>query len=182
MARVTTADKYPYQSEKPDMSLYPSASRLQQQGFSTIAMVMMLMLFGMLMLNGLSGQLTTQVKIYGDERRYLKAYNQALSSLAWGFSLQWSAPKDRWQCQRLASEGLSACLRSTDDHGVLVRGSGALGFGEPDLALFQRGRQNEDDDSALIFIPLTHGYTDFCPLASPVDCAPSIESKTNPEG
>ncbi|GKX52662.1 YgdB family protein [Budvicia aquatica] len=164
------------------MSLYPSASLLRQQGFSTIAMVMMLMLFGMLMLNGLSGQLTTQVKIYGDERRYLKAYNQALSSLAWGFSLQWPAAKAGWQCQRLASDGLSACLRSTDNNGVLIRGSGTLGFGEPDLALFQRGRQSEGGDPAINFIPLTHGYTDFCPLASAADCEPSLESKINVNG
>lgn len=160
----------------------------RQQGYSTISMVMLLMLFGSLMLKGLNGQLTTQIKIYGDERRYLIAYNQALSSVAWSLSQRWALQKNQWQCQISASDGLSACVREIDDGRILIRGSGKLSSSESDLALFQLSIRSdglsEEGDSHSKLTSIADGAIDFCPLKQPAECSPSatLKAKLNDRG
>ncbi|WP_159565801.1 YgdB family protein [Budvicia diplopodorum] len=158
-----------------------SGSPSRQRGYSTIAMVMLLMLFGTLMLKGLNAQLTTQVKIYGDERRYLRAYNQALSSIDWALSQRWNARSDQWLCRVSDRDELSACVREMEDSTILIRGAGQLNYGEPNLALFQlsvrRDSQQGEDDGASALKRVAHGYIDFCPLAMQADCDLSVEPK-----
>lgn len=153
----------------------------RQQGFSTISMVMLLMLFGMLMLKGLNGQLTTQVKIYGDERRYLRAHNQAVSSVAWALSQRWALQKNQWQCQINASDGLSACVQEMSDGRILIRGAGKLSSSEPDLVLFQlserRDSQGDEGDGSSKLSSIAYGSIDFCPLKQPAECNPPMASK-----
>lgn len=170
------------------MNMVSTTDLPRQQGYSTISMLMLLMLFGMLMLKGLNGQLTTQVKIYGDERRYLNAYNQALSSIAWALSQRWALQKHQWQCQINASDGLSACVQQMDDGRVLIRGSGKLSSSESDLALFQLSRRgdglSEEGDSRVKLNSTAYGSIDFCPLKQPAECNSSmvLKMKLNARG
>ncbi|MBK5144604.1 YgdB family protein [Budviciaceae bacterium BWR-B9] len=146
-----------------------------QQGYSTIVMVMLLMLFGSLMLKGQSEQLLVQVKIYADERRYFRAYHQALSSLSWALSQRWAGLSSEWQCRKIENHHLSSCIRQLNDDGdILVRGEGTMGNNQPPLVLFQlAGRFDTLPFSEGIRLqPFPYRRIDFCPLKAPAECSP----------
>ncbi|MCD1125109.1 YgdB family protein [Jinshanibacter sp. LJY008] len=145
-----------------------------QQGYSTIVMVMLLMLFGTLMLKGQSDQLLVQVKIYADERRYFHAYHQALSSLSWALSQRWLALNREWQCKKAENHQLSSCIRPLNNTEILIRGEGNMGSNQPLLVLFQlAGRfDNQSSGEGIKLQPLPHGRIDFCPLKVPAECTP----------
>lgn len=143
-----------------------------QRGYSTIAMVMLLMLFGTLMLKGLNGQLTTQVKMYADERRYLLAYQQAVSSLSWGLVQIWNDIHTDWQCRYHAQSQLKACVRRLNDTHVLLRGEGSFGQSQPALTFFQLAEIIEDKEpvSEIKFKASPYGMIDYCPLRVAAEC------------
>lgn len=145
-----------------------------QQGYSTIVMVMLLMLFGTLMLKGQSEQLLVQVKIYADERRYFRAYHQALSSLSWALSQRWTGLSSEWQCRKAENHQLSSCIRQLNDTDILVRGEGRMGNNQPPLVLFQlAGRfDGQLSPEGIKLRPFSRGKIDFCPLKVPAECFP----------
>ncbi|MDR0805869.1 MAG: YgdB family protein [Enterobacteriaceae bacterium] len=144
---------------------------LSQRGYSTIVMVMLLMLFGTLMLKGLNGQLTTQIKIYADERRYFRAYYQALSSLSWGLAQTWQGFNTNWQCRHQENSRLTLCVRQLKNKQILLRGEGEFSNHQAPLVLFQLAEiAKGSDNTKLIAIP--QGRIDFCPLSSAVECIP----------
>ncbi|AWH89459.1 DUF2509 family protein [Limnobaculum parvum] len=147
---------------------------VNQQGYSTIVMVMLLMLFGTLMLKGQSDQLLVQVRIYADERRYFRAYHQALSSLSWALSLRWAGLSSEWQCRKVENHQLSSCIRQLSDDEILIRGEGYMGNSQPPLVLFQLAGRRDDVSSPgeIRLQPFLHGRIDFCPLKVPAECTP----------
>lgn len=145
-----------------------------QQGYSTIVMVMLLMLFGTLMLKGQSEQLLVQVKIYADERRYFRAYHQALSSLSWALSQRWAGLSSEWQCRKVENYQLSSCIRQLNETEILVRGEGNMGNNQPPLLLFQLAGKSDTQASpeGIRLQPFADGRIDFCPLKVAAECSP----------
>ncbi|GKX63536.1 YgdB family protein [Pragia fontium] len=156
------------------MSKHRQEDLKRQQGYSTIVMVMLLMLFGTLMLKGLNGQLTTQVRIYADERRYFRAYYQAVSSLSWGLAQPWIGLNANWQCRRSENIGLTSCAKQLSDSQVLLRGEGSGGAHPLPLTLFQLAEVKPGNITSLEIKlkPLPYGRIDFCPLKTAVECQP----------
>ncbi|KAA8997775.1 DUF2509 family protein [Affinibrenneria salicis] len=146
-------------------------------------MVMLLLVVGLLLVGGLRQQLDAAVRLGNDEHRYLRAFNQALSSLSWGASLDWPR-HEGWQCRQFSRDGLTACLLMTGraDEDVVLRGEGQLPGEARSLRLYQRARMpGPADDVADVFagapgrvdnVPaadgalrmLAQGWLDFCPL------------------
>jgi hypothetical protein len=131
-----------------------------------IAMVVLVLLLGSALLHATRQQLDASLSLVADERGYLIDYHQALSALAWGERLDWRL-RNGWQCQLQAHFGWQACLLMLDNDEALLRGSALR---EPDeaLALWQWLRRN----GKTRWLPMAHGWLDFCPLATAEACTP----------
>ncbi|WP_392562754.1 DUF2509 family protein [Orbus sturtevantii] len=96
------------------------------QGFSALGMAMILLLLGGILIAefGRTSFLAQKKMIY--KKQYYIAENRALSSIQWAITLAWSEPTQLWQCQRLASLELNACIKksslSTGPY-VIIRGT-----------------------------------------------------------
>jgi len=142
-----------------------------QQGGSTLAAVMMLLVMGLMLLNAQHRQLDSALLLASDQQRYLQAYNQAASALSWGMAQRWpqgGLSAGGWLCRQNVE--LSACVRQSARAGmVLVRGEGALRGGEP-LWLYQLSKtEGTGAEAGLIAEP--GGWLDFCPEKKEADCA-----------
>lgn len=100
-------------------------TNITEQGFSTIGMVMVLSLLGVILLTGLNKLVLSQQKHLNQQKDYYHAVNHALSSLQWAATLNWRAANDQWQCQYRQQAELSACIKSsqlTTNNFILVKG------------------------------------------------------------
>lgn len=142
-----------------------------QRGGSAIVMVMLMFTLGLLLLAGLQRQVDSLTRQSADEQRYWLAFNQGLSSLAWGLSLNWPPGDGEWHCQSLAAESLLACLR-TDAEGDegLLRGEGRFMPHTPPLRLYQKVAVTALADHVQLQ-PLARGWLDFCPETEEKRCA-----------
>jgi len=144
-----------------------------QQGGSTLAAVMLLLVMGLMLLNAQQRQLDSALLLAVDQQRYLRAYNQAVSALNWGLVQPWSREQlttTRWHCQQLHSDALQACARRSSRTGiVMVRGAGMVTQAEP-LWLYQL----TSETGAVGDVKLRAekgGWLDFCPEKKESDCA-----------
>lgn len=143
-----------------------------QSGGSTLAMVMLISIVGLLLMSGLQRQLDAAIRMGNDERHYLRAFNQALSSLNWALSLRWRDAGAGWQCQTLAAENLKTCLRKASDEGHwLLRGEGQLPASPHSLMLYQRVVSLTSVSGHVTLQPVSHGWLDFCPDKDKARCA-----------
>jgi len=133
----------------------------RQSGFSTIAMVMMLLALGSVLLHGLEQYLRTQSSLLMNERGAIIAFNNALSAQAWGTTLRWQPAKE-WQCKTYQSAGLRACVRSLPDAEVLLAAQGLAD--NQTLTLWRWGTM----EASLTFS--SHGWIDSCPLSEAALC------------
>ncbi|MEQ9864261.1 YgdB family protein [Pectobacterium aroidearum] len=135
-----------------------------QKGSGTLAMVLLIAVIGLLLMSGLQRQLESAIQVANDERYYLRAFNQALSSLNWGRGLRWRVSTESWQCQQLSAEQLVVCLRAASDgkQGVL-RGEGTLPASTRTLKLYQRVSFLALSPGQIAIQPLANGWLDFCP-------------------
>ncbi|MEQ9946157.1 YgdB family protein [Pectobacterium aroidearum] len=135
-----------------------------QTGSGTLPMVLLIAVIGLLLMSGLQRQLDTAIQVGNDERHYLRAFNQALSSLNWGRGLRWRALTESWQCQQLSAEQLVVCLHaaSNGEQGVL-RGEGILPASARPLRLYQRVSFLALSSGQIAIQPLGNGWLDFCP-------------------
>ncbi|KHN51248.1 hypothetical protein OI69_11705 [Pectobacterium fontis] len=126
-------------------------------------MVLLIAMIGLLLMSGLQRQLDTTIQVGNDERHYLRAFNQALSSLNWGRGQRWNALTESWQCQQWSAEQLVVCLRAASDGGQgLLRGEGMLPAARP-LTLYQRVSFLSLSSGQIAIQPLGNGWLDFCP-------------------
>ncbi|MHA7845573.1 YgdB family protein [Serratia sp. D1N4] len=144
-----------------------------QQGGSTLAAVMLLLVMGLMLLNAQQRQLDSALLLAVDQQRYLRAYNQAVSALNWGLVQQWPREQltaTRWHCRPLPTDALQACVRRSSRIGiVVVRGAGVIANAEP-LWLYQLASEtNTVGDVALQ--AEKGGWLDFCPEKKESDCA-----------
>lgn len=144
----------------------------QQRG-STLAIVMLLLVMGLMLLNAQHRQLDSTLLLAVGQQRYLRAYNQAASSLSWGLVQDWPQnllTADKWHCQQQDPNTLRACARiSTHTGMVLLRGAGQLEGSQP-LWLYQLATLKEEGN-LMILLAKKGGWLDFCPEKNERDCA-----------
>lgn len=132
---------------------------VRQRGSGALVMVLMILLMGTLMLNATRRQLSENLSLMSDERRYIRQYADAVSALAWGERQTWPL-NSRWQC-RQQQEPWRACLQR-DQQGTVLRGDS----GPDSLALYRW----MSESNAGQLQPTPHGWIDYCPLAAGEIC------------
>ncbi|TNH43131.1 YgdB family protein [Photorhabdus luminescens] len=135
-----------------------------QQGNVLLISVLILLAVSLMMLKALHHHLDNALIMMVDERRYLKAFQQAESSLAWGIAQSWPLDSNKieeWYCQQQQEFHLSSCLKRQSSHFFLLKGMADVASGQS-VGLYQwmkllsaGGRDS--------LIPVESGWLDFCP-------------------
>lgn len=128
-----------------------------ERGASSLALVLLLLVLGSLMLQGLNRAQRRQVAMVNDETLALRDTARVHSALQWGKTLPWQM-EITVQC-RASSDGGRACLRWLNDDAMLLMAE------SNGIQLWQSGMRQ---DNALVFSP--HGWSDFCPLQEKALC------------
>lgn len=129
----------------------------RQRGVSSLAMVLMLLLLGSLMLQGLNQAQRQQLAMVNDEVRALSKMASVHSALQWGKVQTWTVAVGQ-QC--LPYDNTSrVCLR------LFTNGTLLLIAQNEALRLWQLGQWTA---GGVHFSP--HGWSDFCPLAEATLC------------
>lgn len=131
----------------------------REKGISSLAMVLMLLLLGSLMLQGLNQVQRQQLAMVNDETRALRITVGVHSALQWGKVQPWNVVAGL-QCQDY-DETSRVCLR------LFVDGTALLIAQSEGLSLWQSGVWEEDN---IHFS--AHGWSDFCPLKEIALCQP----------
>lgn len=130
----------------------------REKGISSLAMVLMLLLLGSLMLQGLNQVQRQQLAMVNDETRALRITASVHSALQWGKVQPWNVVAG---VQCLDDETSRVCLR------LFVDGTALLIAQGEGLSLWQSGVWEEDK---IHFS--AHGWSDFCPLKEVARCLP----------
>lgn len=133
----------------------------RQGGFSSISMVMMVLVLGGVLLHGLEQHLRAQSSLLMNERGAIIAFNNALSALAWGTTLNWQ-PIREWRCQTTQDTGWRVCIKALPRADVLMAAQGLKD--NPPLTLWRWGTIG----ASLTFS--SHGWIDICPLSEASLC------------
>lgn len=136
----------------------------REAGLSTILMVLILLLLGLMMLAGLSSYLAAERQWGMKEVRSIVRYAGAQSALVWGTGQLWS-PQQEWQCQTETFSGLHACLYQPEGNEVLLAGSLVDGNLSESLVFWRWGWLKKGK-----FIASAHGWLDYCPLSDKTRC------------
>lgn len=131
----------------------------RERGVSSLAMVLMLLLLGSLMLQGLNQVQRQQLAMVNDESRALRKTAIVHSALQWGKVQPWSVAVGL-QCLNY-DETSRVCLRFFVDGTVLLIAQ------SEGLRLWQSGLRAT---GKLHFS--AHGWSDFCPLKEVALCQP----------
>lgn len=123
----------------------------RQRGMSSLALVLLILMLGSLMLNGLNQQLNTHIRRTSSESEHLRQYAQVQSAMMWAQRYPWQR-YPVLQCLRHPSEPWLACLRVLSDQAVL------LTAGSGKQRLWRGGRIERNN---IVFS--AHGWSDFCP-------------------
>lgn len=130
----------------------------RQRGMSSLALVLLILLLGSLMLNGLNQQRVTHIRRVSTESQSLRHYAGVQSSMEWGRVQKWQT-EPALQCLQHPGEPWRVCLRVLVDNRILL----TAGSGEQRL---WRGGKIELGE--VRFSP--HGWSDFCPLKEATLC------------
>ncbi|MCO6553199.1 MAG: YgdB family protein [Gilliamella sp.] len=131
-------------------------------GFSTILMVIILMVVGLVLLIGFNLLIASWQKNILIETQYYQQVNQASSSLTWAITQNWQKPKANWHCMTESTYQLKACIKKSllrIDKYVLVRGE-AKDFYLYTLAHFDNNR---------LIVEKGH-WLDYCPEKRAIYC------------
>ena len=128
-----------------------------ERGVSSLAMVLMLLVLGSLMLQGLNQAQRQRLAMVNDESLAIQRTAQAHSALQWGIHQPWGTEAGA-QCMTYAAD-TRVCLRLLTD-GRLLLIAQSDGF-----SLWQSGRWAAGN---LQFS--AHGWSDFCPLKEALLC------------
>lgn len=131
----------------------------REKGISSLAMVLMLLLLGSLMLQGLNQVQRQQLAMVNDETRMLRITAIVHSALQWGKVQPWGVAAGQ-QC-RAYDKASQVCLR------LFVDGSALLIAQSEAFRLWQSGTWTMGN----IHFSL-HGWSDFCPLKEIALCLP----------
>lgn len=123
-----------------------------------MALVLLLLLLGSLMLNGLNQRQHTHTQRITSESRAIRNLADAHSALEWGRMQTWQM-QPPMQCRKHNRQPWRACLRIFADQTlVLIAASGSE-------TLWRSGAIRE---SNVTFSP--RGWSDFCPFKEPGQC------------
>lgn len=149
----------------------------RQKGSAMILSIMVMMGLGLIALGSLQQQLSAGLALTSDQHRFVIAWENASSALAWGISQPWKDVDDaRWQCQDvpamlISSGGGRVCARTSLRQDVFIlRGEGTAGESKATVKLFQQASMEKQADGKLSFSPLKQGWLDFCPEADERIC------------
>lgn len=148
-----------------------------QRGSAIILSVMVMMGLGLIALNSLQQQLSAGLALTSSQHRFVIAWENASTALAWGVQQSWKASTGSdWQCQDVAAGLLISgkgrvCMRPSLRPDVfLLSGAGQMAeSGEP-VMHFQQASGKKQADGTLVFIPLKQGWLDFCPETNELIC------------
>ncbi|MEB4674381.1 DUF2509 family protein [Enterobacteriaceae bacterium G50] len=129
----------------------------RERGASSLVLVLLLLVLGSLMLQGLNQTQRRQVAMVNDETLALRDTARAHTALQWGKTLPWSMAI-AVQC-RANSDGARACLRQLNDDAILLMAE------SNGIQLWQSGTRQ---GNGIVFSP--HGWSDFCPLQEKALC------------
>ncbi|TGB77161.1 MULTISPECIES: DUF2509 family protein [unclassified Escherichia] len=130
----------------------------RERGVSSLALVLMLLVLGSLLLQGMSQQDRSFASRVTMESQSLRRQAIVQSALEWGKMHAWQV-QQAVQCSQYAATGAQACLRRLADNKAL------LIAGYEDVSLWRMG---EVIDGNIVFSP--HGWSDFCPLKEEALC------------
>lgn len=128
----------------------------KQKGVSSLSAVLMLLLLGALMLGGLQQQLNARYVSVASERRALKQFSAAVSTLAWAEKQRWTLSWE-WQCQAFTAYKGRACVKQTGKGEAVVA---AQDTEHSDALILWR--RAEPDTAGIKY--RARGWLDFCPL------------------
>ena len=129
----------------------------RELGVSSLAMVLMLLVLGSLMLQGLNQAQRQQTQKVSNESRLIQRTAKVHSALQWGKVQRWGAEAGV-QCLVYESDS-RVCLRRFSDGTLLLIAKNDA------LSLWQSGSW---ENGNLHFSP--HGWSDFCPLKEAALC------------
>ncbi|PQQ42306.1 DUF2509 domain-containing protein [Photorhabdus luminescens] len=133
-----------------------------QQGNVLLISVLILLAVSLMMLKALHHHLDNALIMMVDERRYLKAFQQAESSLAWGIAQSWSLDEtEEWYCQQQQEFHLTSCLKRQSSHFFLLKGMADVASGQS-VGLYQWMKLLSAGGGDSL-IPVESGWLDFCP-------------------
>lgn len=130
----------------------------RQRGMSSLAMVLLILLLGSLMLNGLNQQRLNHIRRVTTESEGLRQYAGVQSAMEWGRNQTWRMSPPL-QCFTHPREPWRVCLRVLEENRVLL----TAGSGEQRL---WRGGQIEKGE--VVFS--RHGWSDYCPQKDAALC------------
>ena len=129
----------------------------RQQGMSSLALVLLLLMLGSLMLAGLNQQLAALTRIVSTERQAIEHQAIAQSALEWGRTLSWQTQAE-FACRQHPQQPWRVCIRILEGRALLIASSGSV-------TLWRLGEVTTD---GVHFSP--HGWSDFCPLKERALC------------
>lgn len=129
----------------------------RQRGASSLALVLLLLVLGSLMLQGLNQMQRRQVAMVNDEVIALRDTARAHSALQWGKMQLWSAVQVT-QCLSY-QQGSRVCLRLLNDDAIILMADSA------GIRVWLAGVRLA---GTLSFSP--QGWSDFCPLSEKALC------------
>jgi len=127
----------------------------REKGVSSLALVLMLLVLGSLLLQGMSRSFASRVSM---ESQSLRRQAIVQSALAWGKMHSWQT-QPAVQCSQYAGTDAQVCLRLLADNEAL------LIAGYEGVSLWRTG---EVIDGNIVFSP--RGWSDFCPLKERALC------------
>ena len=130
----------------------------RERGVSSLAMVLLLLLLGGLLLQGLSQQEASFASRVAIESQALQRQAVVQSAMEWGRMQSWLS-QSVVQCRRDLTADAAVCLRLHGDNNVLL-----IAHYEG-ISLW---RQGEVIDGNIVFS--AHGWSDFCPLREAALC------------
>lgn len=124
----------------------------RQRGFSSPALVLLLLLLGSLLLQGVNQRQRSFAARVATESRAIRSQAWVQSALEWGRMQRWKT-QPALQCRRHQTQPWHVCLRVFADYSTLLIAQ------SDEMRLWRSG---EIMAGRVVFS--THGWSDFCPL------------------
>lgn len=99
----------------------------QQEGNIALVMVIVLMTTALLLLKGLHVYQENARNEFFKEKKYVEAFNQAESALAWGLKQSWRLQtfnRQQWQCQKPQAYSWESCIKHYKGAQFVLSGKG----------------------------------------------------------
>lgn len=130
----------------------------RERGVSSLALVLLLLVLGSLLLQGVNQQQSSFASRVAIESQALQRQAVVQSAMEWGRMQQWSVSSEQ-PCRYYGEDNVPVCLRKLADSRALLIAS------YQGTSVWREGEQQEE---SVVFSP--HGWSDFCPLREVALC------------